>query len=265
MRRIPFHIVRTAACIGLIATSLQARAATIVAGPGANPPASATGIYEIAVATTNTGRVQKALALVHKGTLKEIHSRSSAGYQRREAGSTPIRVPTTSYARLLTLAGGSNRDVNAMSLASRCQFYTLAGIPTTGMGCPTSTPMSPTLSPTNGTCPTGYELKFVVVNGSKQLKCVLMTRVPRLQELEEVFAAAESAVPNPRRSVVEWLEKLIPVSTAEARLLQLEFKQTMFGGPIAFSYFSPEASETDYGGWRFEGFGFTIIWANDGP
>lgn len=176
MCRASFLAVRAAVCTGLFVIGLHAQATTIVAGSGAKPPTLATGIYEVAVATTSDGQVQKALALVHKGALKEVHSRSARGYQRRGSGSTAIRVPTSAYDKLLALAGGTNRDVNGMPVATRCKFYALAGIPTTGMACPTSTSGPATVPPTNGTCPPGYTLKLMMVDGRKQLRCALMTR-----------------------------------------------------------------------------------------
>lgn len=259
------RVAHTAAGAALLVLGLPAHAATIVAGSGANPPTSATGIYEIAVATTDGKQMQRALALVHKGALKEVHSRSAKGYQRREAGSTAVRVSTSAYDQLLTLAGGVNRDVNGVPLATRCQFYTVAGIPTTGMGCPTTAPKPATVSPTNGTCPSGYELKLATVNGTKRLTCVLMTRVPSLSPLRERFAWTEAPAPSARRSLADWIEDLIPISTAEARLLQFHFKSALFLNAISFEYFSPEAGGTDNGAWRFEGFGFLIVWANDSP
>ena len=264
MDRISLRIMCAAVCAGLLALGLPAQAATIVAGSGAKPPATATGIYEIAVATTDSRRMQTALALVHNGALKEVHSRSSAGYQRREAGSSAIRVSTGTYDQLLALAGGTNRDVNTLPLATRCRFYSLAAIPTTSMDCPTSTLLPATTSPVNGACPSGYALKLVLVNGTKQLRCVLLTRVPPALGPEARLAAVRTAQP-PGRSLGEWIERLIPISTAEARMLQFSFKSELFAGPLSFSYLSPEAGGTDYGGWRFDGFGFQIIWANDGP
>lgn len=50
----------------------------------------------------------------------------------------------------------------------------LAGIPTTGMACPTSTLGPATVPPTNGTCPPGYTLKLMMVDERKQLTCALM-------------------------------------------------------------------------------------------
>lgn len=266
MYRPLLRVAHTVACAALLAIGLPARAATIVAGSGASPPSSATGIYEIAVATTDGKQVQQALALIHEGALKEVHSRSARGYQRREAGSTAIRVSTTAYNQLLTLAGGVNRDANGLPLATRCQFYTVAGIPTTGMGCPTTVTTRPaTVPPANGTCPAGYELKLATVNGMKQLTCVLMTHAPPLRALRERFAWIDAPTPSPPRSMADWIEDLIPISTAEARLLQFHFKSALFLNSISFEYFNPEAGGTDYGAWRFEGFGLLIIWANDGP
>ncbi|MFO1378597.1 MAG: hypothetical protein U1F14_16520 [Steroidobacteraceae bacterium] len=258
-------LVRPVACGMLLAVTLQAESATIVAGSGVNPPTTATGIYEIAVATTDTGKVQKALALTHKGSLKEVHSRSSTAYQRREAGSTTIRVPTATYDKLLALAGGTNRDVNTMSLATRCQFYVLAGIPTTGMSCPTSTPAPSTTTPTGGTCPSGYEIKYVLVGGRKQLTCVLITLAPQLPETSEQFAWLESAAASFGHRVADWAQRLSPIPVAEARLIKLTFSSRLLYQDVTFAYLGAEAGGTDYGAWRFDGFGFGITWVNDGP
>lgn len=251
--------------IALLGASLAAQSASIVAGSGAAPPASATGIYEVARVTTDAGKVQKALALVHKGTVKEVHSRSSARYQKRASGSSPVRVTTETYDRLLATAGGANRDVNTLSIATRCQFYQLAGLPTTGMNCPASAPLPTTTTPTGNTCPTGYEPQLRMVDGRKQVVCVLMTQLPQLPEDPQRFAGTGAAAPSLRHALDLWMQRLSPIPAAEARLLQLEFKWALFTNPVSFGYYSPEAGQLEHGGWRFDGLGFSIIWANDPP
>jgi hypothetical protein len=251
--------------VTLLGASLAAQSASIVAGSGATPPASATGIYEVARVTTDAGKVQKALALVHKGTVKEVHSRSTTRYQVRASGSSPVRVTTVTYNKLLTAAGGTNRDVNAMPLQTRCQFYQLAGLSTAGMNCPTSAPPPPTTAPTGSTCPMGYELQLRMVDGRKQMVCVLATQVPLLPDDTRRFAWRGSASQSLRQDLTGWLQRLSPIADAEARLLQLEFKWALFTNPVSFGYYSPEAGQLEHGGWRFDGIGFSIIWANDPP
>lgn len=253
-------------CIALLGASLAAQSASITAGSGASPPATATGIYEIARTTTDTGKVQSALALVHKGSLKEVHSRSSTRYQSRASGSSPVRVTTDTYNKLLTTAGGTNRDVNTMPLETRCQYYQLAGIPTTGMNCPTSSTLPPTTSPTSsGTCPTGYELKLRFVDGRKRMICVLMTRIPQLPETPERWARTGAPMLAAGRELGDWLGRLSPLPAAEARLMELTFKSALFFNPIEFMYEPAGTGTTEYGGWKFSGFGLTILWFNDAP
>ena len=252
-------------CALLLATGLSAQSATLVAGSGANPPASATGIYEVAVLTTDASRVMKALALVHQGKLREVHSRSSTKYQRRAAGSTPVRVPTGSYDKLLALSGGANRDANSLPLATRCQYYTLAGLATTGMGCPTTTsgPMPSTVAPTNGTCPLGYEIKLSLVNGVKQLTCVLITFVPPRPSGEQWFASLDTYLLPYAQRTTAWIGRLSPVSVAEARLVALRFDSSMFFQSVKFTYEPADVSTTATSGWRFEGLGLLIVWIDD--
>jgi len=123
----------------LFAVMLPVQAATIRSGSGASPPAAATGIYEIAIVKNDAGQLQRILALVHRYKLWEVHNRGSNGYLRRVAGSSPIRVSPGTYLNLLALTGGTNRDVNTLPLATRCQFYDLAGLDRTGMNCPSNT------------------------------------------------------------------------------------------------------------------------------
>jgi hypothetical protein len=258
------NTARTLAAGAFLGVVLQAQSASLTAGSGASPPASATGIYEIARITTDTGKVQRALALVHKGSLKEVHSRSSTRYQKRASGSTPVRVTTDTYDKLVTKSGGTNRDVNTLPMETRCQYYQLAGIPTTGMNCPTSSTLPPTTSPTaSGTCPTGYELKISFVNGRKQVTCALMTGVPRLPEVPERWAGVPGLPVG--SDVGGWLGRLSPIPAAEARLMELTFKSALFFNPIEFMYEPAGTGMTEYGGWRFSGFGLTILWFNDGP
>lgn len=259
------YLLRALCCAVFLAVGLPAQAAKIRAGSGASPTASATGIHEVAVLTTDARRVMKALALVHKGSLREVHSRSGTTYQRRATGSTAVRAPTSSYNKLLALSGDTNRDVNSLPLATRCQYYALAGLATTGMGCPaTSTGSMPsTVAPTNGTCPLGYQLKFSVVNGVKRPTCALITFVPPERQSRPWLASLDTHLaPYPQRAAT-WLERLSPVSAAEARIIALRFDSALFFQPIRFSYEPAEASTTATSGWRFEGLGLLVVWIDD--
>jgi hypothetical protein len=223
-----FPLAHAIACAGLLVIGMPAQATTIVAGSGTNPPASATGIYEIAVMTTDAKRVHSVLALVDKGALKEVHSRSPSGYLRRVAGSTAVRVSTSTYAKLLSLAGGTNRNVNSLPLVTRCQFYSLAGLATTGMSCPSILPAPMPEAPSN--CPAGYEVKISIVNGAYFIQC------------ERVAISS----------------KLLPAPSGR-------FVSSLFGYPVSFAYVNPKVSATDYGAWVFGGLNFMIGWLNDGP
>lgn len=263
MRRIRSGLWLAALCSGLAIVTMPAQAVTIVAGSGANPPATATGIYEIA--RLEGQKVQKALALVHRGTLQEVHSRGTIGYQRREAGSTAIKISTAAYEKLLTLAGGPNRDVNTMPLVTRCEFYGLAGIPTAGMTCPVSRPPPAKVAPSGDSCPSGYQKRLEKIDGKAQWICVPVVQAPASRTVDELLVQALPARAPTSRTIAAWIERLLPIATAEARILMLQFKSDMFFRPISFGLFSPEASGTEYGGWSFQGFGFDIRWLNDGP
>lgn len=224
---------RIAAGTALCAAGVVAQAATILAGSGANPPATATGIYEIAVVKTDAKVVQSALALVHDGRLQEIHSRSSRGYQRRISGSATVRVSASTFSQLLTLAGGVNRNVDFLPLAARCQFYALAKLPTPGMNCPTMNGL-PALpapeTPPQMQCPDGYELEIATVNSFLILRCVQS-------------ATTSSLLPS----------------------LPGRYVAPLFGRSISFAYLNGKTTDTPNGAWVFEGLGFTIGWLNDGP
>lgn len=135
----PQLLLRALIGAALFAVMLPVQAATIRSGSGASPPANATGIYEIAIVKNDAGQLQRIQALVHQGKLWEVHNRSSTGYLRRVAGSSPIRVSAGTYLNLLALTGGTDRNVNVLPLATRCQFYALAGLDRTGMNCPSNT------------------------------------------------------------------------------------------------------------------------------
>jgi len=219
------------ACAALLAIGLPATATTIVAGSGANPPATATGIYEIAVVKTDSGLRQQALALVHKGTLREVHSRSATGYQRRVSGSSDTRVSPSKYGELLTLAGGLNRSINGQPLTTRCKFYLLAGLPTGGMGCPTPLGLPDPAPPFDTTvCPDDYDLKVSIVNGKSVIQCIRTTTTT----------------------------KLLPAVSGR-------YVGSLFGRAVSFAWFDPAVSGTPNGAGAFGGFGLTIGWLNDGP
>lgn len=219
------------ASAALCAAGAVAQAATILAGSGANPPATATGIYEIAVVKTDAKVVQSALALVHDGSLQEIHSRSSRGYQRRISGSAAVRVSTSTFSQLLTLAGGVNRNVDFLPIAARCQFHALAKLPTSGMGCPTMNGL-PTLpapeTPPQVQCPDGYELEIATVNTVLTFRCV---------------RSASSLLPR----------------------LPGRYVTPLFGRSISFAYLNAKTTDTPNGIWVFEGLGSTIGWLNEEP
>lgn len=144
------------ACAALLAIGLPAAAAAIVAGSGTSPPTTATGIYEIAVVKIDSGLRQHALALVHKGALREVHSRGATGYQRRVGGSSNIRVSPSKY-------------------------DSLAGIPTSGLGCATPSGLPDPAPPFDTTvCPDDYELKVSIVNGKSVIQCIRPTTTTNL-------------------------------------------------------------------------------------
>lgn len=178
------HVARSAGTIAgaaLLFAASSATAATIAAGSGSNPRTTATGIHEIVIVKTDSGLKQQALALVHKGALREVHSRSATGYQRRIGGSSDIRVSPSKYGDLLTLAGDLNRSVNGQSLTTRCKFYSLAGIPMSGMGCPAPLSLPRPEPPfANQVCPDGYDLEFSTVNGTAVIQCVRPTTTTNL-------------------------------------------------------------------------------------
>jgi hypothetical protein len=223
-----FPLAHAVACAGLLVIGVSAQATTIVAGSGTNPPASVTGIYEIARLKSDGGRVYNVLALVNKGVLREVHARGPGGYLRRVAGSTAVRVSTSTYAKLLTLAGAKNANVDFLPLATRCQFYSLAGLARTGMNCPSILPAPMPEAPSN--CPAGYEVKISIVNGAYFIQC------------ERVTISS----------------KLLPAPSGR-------FVSSLFGYPVSLAYVNPKVSATDYGAWAFGGLNFMIGWLNDGP
>jgi len=227
--------VRASVVAALIAAILPVQAATIRAGSGASPPATATGIYEIAVLKNDAGQLQRILALVHRGMLWEVHSRSSSGYLRRVAGSSPVRVAPGTYTRLVALTGGTNRDVNTLPLAIRCEYYTLARLDRTRMNCPSATGLPEPAREGYGAMvmdaacpPPDHELVITVVYGRETVQCVEKptTRLP--------------AVPG-------------------------RFVSSLFGRPIAFVHVAPAVAGTTHGALAFAGFHLAVGWIDDGP
>lgn len=140
-----------------------------------------------------------------------------------------MRVSPSRYGELLTLAGGLNHSVNGQSLTTRCKFYSLAGIPTSGMSCPTPGGLpNPEPPISNRVCPDGYDMEFSTVNGMLLIKCVRP-------------ATTGTLLPVPGRYIV-WL----------------------FGHPISLAHLGPKATGTPNGIWAFGGFGLTIGWLNEG-
>lgn len=229
----PQQLVRALVGTALIAAMLPVQAATIRAGSGASPPAYATGVYEIAVVKDDAGRLQRMLALVHRGTLQELHSRGSVGYLRRATGSTPIRVSPGTYVKLLALAGGLNRDVNSLPLATRCEYYALARLSTTEMNCPSGTVWPRTTYDgvtSQDVCPPpDHELVFTTdAYGRPVPQCVRKT---------------ETGLPA----------------------LPGRFSSSLFNRPIAFVYAGPAVTRAAYGASAFAGFYLLIGWLDEEP
>lgn len=74
-----------------------------------------------------------------------------------------------------------------------------------------------------------------------------------------------TVLPFRLRRAAEVMEGFNPISEAEAALLEFQFKMELFSREISFTAYSPESSGTEFGGWRWEGLGFLIVWLNDGP
>ncbi|MCC7461036.1 MAG: hypothetical protein IT480_01100 [Gammaproteobacteria bacterium] len=246
------QLLRAAVCAALLAIGLPVLAAKIVVGSGADPHASVTGIYELALLHTGAGRVHRVLALVHRGNLQEVHVRTNAGYLRRIAGSDPIRVSTGVFSRLLNLAGGTNHDVNPNSVpnSTRCNFYRLAGLgvsrteelrwncpqlisldePDAGQPTGSTPPGYPVVPPSS--CPDGSQ-RVIFVNDdlSMEFRCLPTT-----------------ANPLPR-----------------ARAAPVSIWTSLFGIPVAYAWLTPEFSRTTYGVWLFGGYGSRIGWLSDAP
>lgn len=104
-----------------------------------------------------------------------------------------------------------------------------------------------------------------MVDGRKQVVCLLMTQLPQLPEKPQRFAGTGATAQSLRYELDRWMRRLSPIPAAEARLLPLEFTWALFTNPVSFGYFSPEAGQLERGGWRFDGLGFSIICANDPP
>ena len=240
------QLARAVACAAFLAIGLPAQAAKIGAGSGASPTASVTGIYEIAVLTTDAGRRHKVLALVHKGGLWEVHVRGGTGYQRRVAGSAGIRVSPSTFDRLLSLAGGMNRDVNGLPFSTRCGFYRLAGLgisPQEQLSWSCPVPLSidgsvitqPTDSSNSASsawdpiCPAGTEVRFSYAGGVLTFRCV--------------SSSGDALVPA----------------------VQGRFLASLFDRPVSYAWLNPQTTRTNYGVWVFGGFGFQIGWLNDSP
>jgi len=197
-----------------------------------------TGIYALAnlqgIRTSG-----QALALFHKGTLVEIHAKSSTGaYLTRTASNKAIKLSPATYNELLKMAGGINKNIETLSPDKREAFYRLAGLSQPQGG--TTLPLI--LDPQNGTCPKGYQLKRTTTG----FKCVVISSLPN-SLLRDLAALWESAT---------------FIAEAEARLISFAFKLSNLFTDVIFQYESPEAAGLDVGAYVFKGFGFDIRWTD---
>jgi len=243
--------VHWAAVIATLAVA-PAHAASIQPGSGASVSDRATGIYEIVVTSGSRG-TYRTLALMDRGRVIELHTRSGTTYLARKAGSPAIRVTSQKFNEMITIAGGINKDVNKLPAATRDSFMQKAGLGGTS-GDGGSAPLE--VPPTGTTCPIGYEFHISYESHRKVMTCRLATGlVPQEGAGHESLLALAKSVLRAGLDAV--------VAPAEARLAQIRYKFTIALLYVQVTY--EEADISSMAALTLEVAGAEVTWLEPAP
>lgn len=232
--------------VALVAVAAVPRAATAPSATQAlkDLAADMTGVYRLAY-LNSSGAQKETLALVHQGRVVEVHTRTAQqhAYLQRRVKSRPaksVALASATFNQLITIAGGVNKNVNALPTATQQSFLKTAGL--AGGSSGGSTPL--VVPPQNGQCPSAYELHITFKDGRKQVECRLKADLPR-GLLERMLA---------------WWDGIYRVAEAHAYYeWQFKVKYALEFWNWGFRH-DDNWGGTGVSGWEFNGFGFQVLY-----
>lgn len=235
---------------GLAVTAHGATAPRVTPGQGLKMVTrTSTGIYTLGQLYHN-GKAYTTLALFCNGTLREVHTRDlQKKYLQRRAGPA-IRVGHADFTNLINDVGGTDRSVNINNLTGQARTrWTQACGGSSGSSGGSKPPTMPRKP--GETCPSGYE---PAVDSNRRMICRAIAHNDR--GLREWLAGV-------RPALVDALERLIPISVAEARagnILIFKYSLADTFSNITFEAHVGDPSLGGYDGFKFEGLGFSVTW-----